>query len=243
MKKKVSFLFVLMSLLCFTISASAETFKVAIMQLPTSKMYQQLFIALGEATDNKFETEVLPVARATNMIESKMVDIQVPRIKGKNEAYNKSLKYDFSEANTGNVIAFVLYTNKENPIDIAALKNGNSKNYKIETDGANLKQFGFTAIFSAKPEQSFKKLNAKRIDGYINSQTTCDPVLKSLKLTNIKRELWDGFDVGFAIQKGQAGGKLDRILSDGIKKLQTNGKLEQIVGASNRRSKYNNWQP
>lgn len=242
MKKKIIFIFTAL-MLCFAISASAETYKVAIIQLPTSEMFKKLFIALGEATNNIFSTEVVPPARATALIEDKLVDIQVPRIKFKNDAYNNSLKYDFASASTGNVIAFVLYTDKNKPVDINNLRKGNTKNFKIETEGANINQYGFKAIFSNNAEQSFKKLSTGRIDGYINSQTTCDSILKSLKLTNIHRQLWDNFDVKFAIQKGQAGGKLDKILTEGIKKLQANGTLEQIVGESNRRSRYNDWQP
>ena len=241
--KKLLILFVFTIIPCFTLQAGAETYKVAIMQLSNTEMYEELFAALGEATNNVFEIKVVPFARATNMIENKLVDIQVPRIKGKNEQYNNSLKFDFANAKTGNTVAYVLYTNKNKPIDISDLRKGNTKSYKIETTGANMKDFGFISIFSRKADYSLQEIASGRIDGAIFSQNTGDAALKSLKLKNIRRQLWDNFDVSFTLQKGQAGGKLDKILAEGINKLRASGKLEQIISEANRKGKYNNWQP
>ena len=242
MKKRFVLLFFVASFY-FAANANAETFKVAIMKTGNAGIYTNLFTALGEATNNIFEVEIVPPARATYMIENKLVDIQAPKMKGKNEAYNRSLKYDFATAYLGNTVAMVLYTNKDKPVTIDDLKNGNITHYKIETDGANVKQFGFTAIFSANVEQSLKKIASGRIDGYINTQGNGDKTLKSLKLKNIRRQLWDVFETSFTLQKGQAGGKLDKILADGLEKIKANGKYEQIMSESNRKSKYNDWQP
>ena len=243
MKKGILYLSVISLLLCLTFTASATTYKVAIMKLPQADSYKNLFAAIGEATGNTFEIEIVPPARASNMIENKLVDVQVPRIQGKSEAYNKTLKFDFANAKVGHKAPFVLYTNKNKPIDINELKNGNPKGYKIETDGSNVKQFGFTASFSSGIKQSLQKLAAGRIDGYLNAQISTDRMLKSLKLNNIRRQLYDSFDSAFTLQKGQEGGKLDKILEEGIKKLRANGKLQEIMKGSFNSSKYDEWQP
>ena len=243
MKKFVLFLLLIMSLFCFKVQAGAENFKVAIMKLPVvAETYKNLFLAIGDATGNTFKCEIVPPARAMNMLENKQVDIQAPSIKAGNAGANSMAKADFSTQSLFPV-AFVLYTNTGKPLDITSIKNGNSGKYKIEADGSNINQFGFKAIFSGDPGQSFKKLDAGRIDGYIISQNVGDGTLKSLKLNKVRRQFWDNFYATFALQKGQAGGKLDNILADGIKKLRSNGKFEQIMGEDMRQSKFNNWQP
>ena len=243
MKKLLILLFIFTLLPNFMLSASAEIFKVALMDVPNKEMFKELFEALSEVTDNIFEVKVYPFARATNLLEENLVDIVVPKIKSNNNAFNKTLKYDFSNAKSGNVIAFVLYTNKNNPVDIDNLRKGNTKRYKIETDGPNIKYFGFTALFSRKAEHSLQAVASGRIDGCIYSQNTGDAALKKLNLKNIRRQLWEHFDVSFTLQKGQAGGKLDKILIDGINKLRANGKLELIMGEQIRTNKYKDWQP
>ena len=242
MRKKMSVLLIFISMLCFSAASGAKTYKVAILEITSANLYENLFIALGEETGNVFQTKVYPIARATYMIENNLVDIQAPRIKGKDEAYNAALKFDFA-AESISKIPFVLYTNKNKPLDVDNLRSGNSKGYKIEVFGPNVYQFGFRAIVSNKPMPSFRVLSAGRIDGYISAQDTGDEVLKSLKLTNIRRQLWDLFDISITLQKGQAGGKLDKIISEGIKKLKAKGKLDQIMSGIEDHSKYVDWQP
>ena len=244
MKKCAIVLFLFTFLFCFKVQAGAEKFKVAIMDLTpvVVEMYTDLFIAIGKATGNTFDINVYPPARAVDMLEHKKVDVQVPRVKSRNTAANKMNKAEFSRISLYPV-AFVLYTNKEKPLDIASLNNGNTKGYKIEADGSNLNFFNFRAMFSKNAAQSLMTVSAGRIDGYIISQIVGDAFLKALRLKNIKRQFWDNYLASFVLQKGQAGGKLDRILADGVNKLRKNGELEKIMGEDIRYSGFRNWQP
>ena len=242
MKKKAVLLFALLLVAGYSFKARADSFKVVVLKIPHQyETYITFFKELGEATNTVFQIEAVPPARASHMLEDKLADAMIPHLRSKNENFNKTLKIDFTTENLGDV-AFVLYTNKSKPLDINSLKNGNSKHYKIETDGSTLKWFGFDAVFSADITQSMKKLNAGRIDGCIYAQPPGDRVLKSLKYTNIKRQLWENFYSSIALQKGQQGRALDKIISEGIRKLRANGKFEQLLGRQNQGAIYNNWQ-
>ena len=141
----------------------------------------------------------------------------------------KALNYDYSTA-VMYKSSFVLFTNKSKPLDIADLKKGNTKGYKIETDISMVNQLDFTAIPSTNVEASLKKVAAGTIDGFVHSEATTDAVLKNMKVPTIKRQLYDQYDLVFPIQKGGKGGKVDKMLSDGIAKLKANGKFDQIMG-------------
>ena len=221
-------------LFCFYMTVNADTYKAAIMQLPGTENHKKLFRAIAEVTDNVFEIKVVPSSRAVNMIEEKLVDVQFPRLKGNNEDYNKTLKYDFASTSISTIV-FVLYTNKDRPIDINNLRKINSRGYKIAADGPNVNLFRFTAIFSRGADLSLQMVASGRIDGCIYSQNTGDYALRSLKLTNIRRHYWDKYATTFTLQKGQARGKLDNTLTEAIKKLHASGKLHQIYGEINRR--------
>ncbi len=133
-------------------------------------------------------------------------------------------------------MAFVLYSNKSKPIDIDNLRKGNSKGYKIETDGSIISLLGFKALPTTNIEGSFRKVDQGVIDGYIYSQL-------QIGLKSIKRELFDSFNLIFAIPKGRKGGPADLMLVEGMKKIKANGKFDAIFGEMVTGGKYNPWQP
>jgi ABC-type amino acid transport substrate-binding protein len=59
----------------------------------------------------------------------------------------------------------------------------------------------------------------------------------------VKRQLYEYYDLSFALPKGQKGNALDKLLEDAIKKLKASGKYEQIMGKFLAAVKYNDWQP
>jgi polar amino acid transport system substrate-binding protein len=222
--------------------AFAQSYKVAVAQFPGTGEMSKLIAAIGEAMNAKVDIQVVPLARVTYLIETKQVDITMPMIRLKDPDQIKQLKYDYSTATFGSS-PFVLYTNKNKPVDIANLKNGNSKGYKIETDTDNIKMFGFTALGSTNTEASLKKVNDGLIDGYILAPLIVDPILKNLKLTKIKRQFYDFFDLGFTLQKGGQGGPVDKFLTEGMKRVRDSGKYDEIMGYVNRLQGYDDWQP
>ncbi len=221
---------------------SAKEYKVAVKDLATKQIFIDLINAIGEATGNIFNIEVVPASRADYLIENKQVDIQYPIIILPDAKKQKELKYDYA----GGVIfkvAFVLYTNKDKPIDIQSLRKGNSKNYKIEVSASRMSDFEYTVIPSNNAEASLTKVSNGTTDGLIFAQPDGDALLKKLGLKNIKRQLWLEYENTFSIQKGGKGGEIDKMLKDGINKLKKSGQFEKIMGNYSKTAKYDNWQP
>jgi polar amino acid transport system substrate-binding protein len=223
-------------------AVGAQTYKAAIVQVSTSETFKSLLMAIGEEMKVTFDAQIAPGARTTFLIENKQVDVVMPSTALKAAAEIAALKYDYS-TDTIYKNAYVLYTNKGKPIDIAELKKGNPKGYKIETGGANLTLFGFTALPSTSADGSMKKVDAGAIDGYLFSQTTSDAALKAAGVKNIKRQLYDYYDLVFLLQKGSRGGPLDKLISAGIAKLKANGRFDKIIGDVAKSGQYVDWQP
>jgi hypothetical protein len=237
MKRVLSVVMLFVLVLGLATFAGAQTYKVAIMQVPAAEVYRTFIKALGEATNTTFDIQVVPPARTVYLIENKQVDLTFPLIGLKDVEKIKALKYDYSTTVVYKS-AFVLITNKSKPVDIADLKKGNTKGYKIETDVSMVNQLEFTGIPSTSVEASLKKVDSGVSDGFIHSQVTVDAVLSTLKLSNVKRQLYDYFDADFTIQKGGRGGKVDKLLADGLNKLKANGKFDAILGETVKAAQY-----
>jgi polar amino acid transport system substrate-binding protein len=226
-------------------SASAEELKAAIGQIAPQGITQltNLYTAIAEATGNTITITVVPTARGMYMVANGQVDFYGPVSASKDPKKVAALDYDYSTAVTHET-PLVLYVNKNKPISVDALKNGNKEKYNIETLLSLVEFFPFAAQPSTNAEASFKKVDSGAIDGFLYTQSTADAALKKLELKNIKRVLFDYSQGVFAIKKGGKGGHIDSILSKGIEILKANGKyftiLSEMLGPG---SKYSDWQP
>jgi hypothetical protein len=221
--------------LSFTI-VSAKEFNGAISQLPTSDMYLNLLKAIAEETNNTLNIDVVPFNRLLYLIENNQIDVGGPFIALKDVNKQNKLKFDLSTTNILDM-AFVLYMNKNKTIDINELKKGNPKKYKIETESAHVDHFEFTCTPSNNIEASLSKVDNGTIDGFIFAQGSTDMMLKKGDYKNIKRIFYDTFTLKFIIKKGTKGGEIDKILTDGMKKIKSNGKYENIIGAYAKKAK------
>ncbi len=190
--------------------------------------------AMDEKSDHQFTIEVVPFARSMNYVKSEKVDFHMPLIKLP-DSEKLQLDYDHSTATIFHV-NFVLYTNKEKPLNKNKLGD-----YKIETDRAHTAYFDFPITPSSDLLASLKRLNSGRIDGVIFADNACDPIIKTEKFENIRRELYKRFDVKIILPKGNRGGDIDNILTDLIEKLKATGEFDKIMGVID--APYNNWQP
>jgi ABC-type amino acid transport substrate-binding protein len=222
----------------------AKQFKVNIIQTPSTETPVKLLNAIAEATNNTVEIEIVPSARAIIQLESGNIDIVFPATVGFDQKKNAVLKHDFSKAIISKIV-IVLYTNKSKPIEIAALKSGNPKGFKVESTASLSNIFEFDTIVSSILEGSFKKLDKGTIDGFLYTQLSGDEQLKKLPdLKNIKRQLYGITVTTCALQKGASGGEADKMLVNGIDILKKNGKFDQIMGQSIKEmAVYNDWQP
>jgi ABC-type amino acid transport substrate-binding protein len=199
---------------------------------------------LGEDMGVTFEIKKVPIQRMINMIISNQADFGAPMLQPKDPNAAKNLPYAYSSG-VIQQMCFILYTNKDKPIDVANLRSGNSKGYKIESDVSNMQMFAFKTLQSTNPAASFKKVNDGQIDGYILGSEPGDSILRSMKaeMASVKRQLWETYDIGFILSKGEKSGETDKLLSDGLKKLKANGKLEKIMADVIKSGVYDNWQP
>lgn len=242
MIKKMSAVYVLF--LAITVSGFSQDYKVVIPQLsPTAtEVYTKAIEAIIESQGRKMTFQVVPFARAVNLIETKQADIQSASIQVPDKTKWTELKYDYSTAMLVDVV-FVLYTNKSKPVSIADIKAGNPNKLRIETDSAHLLHFPGTSP-STSIDGSLQKLAAGTIDGYIFAQGSTDGALKRLAFTNIKREFYQTLSAVFLLQKGARGGEVDRMITAGMAAIKANGKYKQIVGAyAESASQYVDWQP
>jgi ABC-type proline/glycine betaine transport system substrate-binding protein len=233
-----------MLFLLFSASAYAEPYTVLIGDIPGIESLVTLTKTLGEDMGATFEINKVPIQRMVNTIIANQADFGAPMLQLKDPNAIKNLPFMYS---TGVIqqMCFILYTNKAKPIDVDNLKNGNSKGYKIESDVANMQMFNFKTLPSTNPVASFKKVNDGLIDGYIYGTEPGDSILRANRdsMKNIKRQLWDTYDIGYALAKGDKFKQTDKLLSDGLKKLKANGKLDKIMADVIKAGVYDDWQP
>ncbi len=189
--------------------------------------------AMEKAYGKKIIRQVVPFARSMNNIIEGEVDFHMPLIKLP-DSKSKKLPYDYS-AETIFHVNFVLYSHKDKPLDMKQMKT-----YKLETDRAHINYFEFPIAASSGIDSSLKKLAAKRIDGFIFADFATDPVLKQMNSKEIKRQLFKVYDVKIILKKGDAGGTLDRKLSEIIGKLRESGEYDKIMSSIEKA--YDNWQ-
>jgi polar amino acid transport system substrate-binding protein len=234
-------LLVMIILVVMAVIACPQEYTVALKELPTTRFYLALLNALSGEMGIKLDVRIVPSARADYLVATDRVDMDVPVLDVEDFArpsrqcdYGSTVFYES---------AFVLFSVKGKTIDIKNLLDGNSKRYSIEADIAIASQLGFSASPSTTIEGSLKKVNEGKIDGFIFSQTSTDPIARKLSLPNVKRQLYKNFNLYYALKKGERGGTLDKLITGGIDRLKGNGKYEQTMGELIAAAKYNDWQP
>lgn len=234
------------AILILSIAASvhAQPYTVLIGDIPGIDSLLSMTKTLGEDMNVKLDIKKVPIQRMVNMIIDKEADFGAPMLRIKDPNIVKNLPFDYS---TGVIqqMCFILYTNKSRPVDIADLKKGNGKNFKIESDIANAQMFPFKTMPSTNPAASLQKVNDGLIDGYIMGVAPADDILRANigKLKNIRRQLWDIYDIGYVLPKGAKGGAIDKFITDGLKKMNSSGKLKKILADVIKSGVYDDWQP
>ncbi len=243
--RRIAGLLALIVTAIFAANASAQTYSVVIGDLQGIESLEQLVETMGVDMGVTLNMKRVPMPRLTATVQEKQADFGTPMLYLKDPAVIKNLPFDYSTA-VINKMCFILYTNKGKPIDVANLRKGNSKKYKIESDIANAQMFGFATLPSTNIVGSLKKVNDGLIDGYIMGTSPADDIIKAAKgeYANVKRQLWDIYDTGFAIPKGARGGPVDKFLVAGMAKMVSSGKLTAIMGdATVLVGTYVDWQP
>lgn len=204
------------------------------------------FVDLVKAMDNAYEGSIIrgvyPFPRSIDNVISGKADFHLPMIRNKLVSVS-SLPYDYSTDKLG-YVCFVIYSNKEKPISVDKIKQAKTSSsfpLKLETSGGFDGYFDFPIKPAMSIESALKKVNLKRIDGFIFAQEECDHITKEAKLGNIHRELYDRFDDVFIIPKGSAGKEIDSILTTILAKMKADGTLAKLHDRVH--PDFQQWQP
>lgn len=127
----------------------------------------------------------------------------------------------------------ILYTNRARPLDPMALQG-----HRIEVTQSMAATFTFPTIVSAGPEESFARLNAREIGGYINAEGVADAALKKSGLRSIHRHLYREIDGYAMIGSGPRAAELDAFFATAIKRAKEHPDYRMMQERT-----YGEWQP
>ena len=227
-------------MLLSVIPTRAADLKVSLAKMPVyaesvdKGVLVDLVKAMAKTSGKSIEIQVVPFNRSIRDVIEGKADFHMPLIK--NEIIDeKELDYAYAKEKISDV-NFVLYTNKNKPIDRSKLKD-----YKIETDLAHVSYFDFPIKGSTRIDGSLKKVNAGRIDGFIFADSVSDPIIKKEGLNNIHRELYKVFNSDIVLPKGEKGKATDAFLTETIEKMRADGSFDKITAPIV--VPYDDWQP
>jgi polar amino acid transport system substrate-binding protein len=228
------------SLMLLALPAGAADMKASLAKMPvyaetTDKgVLVDLVKAMSKTSGKDIQIQVVPFNKSMHDVVDGKADFHMPLIKPENVDESK-LDYANSKETIFHV-NFVLYTNKNKPIDKSKLKDS-----RIETDLAHVDYFDFPIKGSTRIDSSLKKVDAGRIDGFIFADFASDPIIKKEGMKNIHRELYKVFDVKIILPKGDKGKATDAFLTETIQKMRTDGSFDKIMSPIDQ--PYSDWQP
>jgi len=234
-------LFLLLGILFInTITYAAQPYKASLAFLKFSAENKDKGILVdlvkywAEIIQHPIDITVSPFPRSLNNVISQHTDFHLPLIKN---PYKKEeeLQFDYSTASLFTV-NFVLYTNKNRPIDIK-----NIQQYIIYTDRAHSDLFNFKVHPITHIDSALYMLNVGRIDGFIFADVEVDPLLKQLKFKTIQRQLFKVYDVHAVLPKGKKGGEIDKMIQEAMNTIKRTQQWEKLLGKHY--PHYQDWQP
>ena len=211
--------------------------------------------ALAKKLQQDIDIQIVPFSRSIYYVSTNKVDFHLPFIKANikpppspvaqkksnNEQKYKQAKeyatnFIYSDE-TINHVNFVLYSHKDSLINIDKIHD-----YKIETDTAHLSYFDGVDMASDCILCSLKKVQFKMTDGYIFADSSTDPLLRLNKkiLPNIKRQLYQRFEVKVLFPNTEQGHKLNKRISAVISEMRSTGELAKLLSSID--LPYEDWQ-
>ncbi len=244
MKRLRILIFALTVAVMFGHTTRAEDWRASLAEMPLSATqddvgnmagaYVELIKAIDKLAGTKTKITIAPFKRSLHNLKSNIADYHIPLIEIPGQGA-ESLPYRFS-TETLFQVAFVLYTNKNNPVDINRLGD-----FLIATDRAHTSFFPFQVQGLGCLPCAIKMVNVGHLDGFIFAQNEIDPFINEYNLSNVHRQLYKNFDVKIVLPKSAAGRKIDSVFSHYIKKLRKTGEYDQIMAPVV--SPYRDWQP
>lgn len=215
-----------------------------LVESPEKGYYVDLVKAIdGLYTDGNIKIVANPIARAQQLVAANEADFYLPKVITKYTDTSK-MPYHVITKPIGHS-AFVLYSNVNKKLtkeDLdKAMDKGGEFQYKLESTPGLKESFKYPYSVSNSVEESIKKVDSGRIDGFIWAQEDVDSYLNSAKVKSIYRSHFYDFDDVIVLAKNDKSEKIDKALTECIEKLESLGKLSDIY--SNIHVPYKEWQP
>jgi polar amino acid transport system substrate-binding protein len=193
---------------------AAAPLRISVAEFPdgvyTPTLVELLRLSATRTGEASAEIVTAPFARSLAALMEGRADLHLPMLR---PPHPENLPFSLATA-TLDEAPFVLYTNKDKPIDIASLHTPGK--YRIETDIAHVDYFDIPVTGGANAASSLKKVDTGRIDGYIFSANSCDPIVVAEGLKNIHRTLYRVFQVTGVLPKGGVGNPADQWLTAAV---------------------------
>lgn len=220
--------------------AKAKPFKASLALLPIAAqsrdegMMVELIKLWEKNIHQRITIQVYPFKRSIRTVIDRKADFHLPLIKSPYQ-HHSTQDFDYSSSSIFSV-NFVLYSNKNNPVDADKLTD-----HVIYTDASHSNLFNFKILSDYSVESSFKKLARGRIDGYIFADVEADPVLKKLGYSHIKRQLYKVYQVHAVLPKGASGNSTDKMITKAMSIIKQNGQWAKLMNPVYHQ--YIDWQP
>ncbi|MFT5759933.1 MAG: polar amino acid transport system substrate-binding protein [Alteromonadaceae bacterium] len=222
--------------------AWADTLKVSIPKMKTHATNKDKGVlvdftkALAIHLKQNVDIQLVPFSRSIYYVSTGKVDFHLPLIKPLDNSTGGHESIIYSDE-TIFYVNFVLYSHKDKPINVANLSK-----YKIETESAHLSFFPDVKLGSDCIICSLKKVQYKVTDGYLFADSSTDPILLENKsfLTDMKRQLYQRFEVKVVFPNNAKGNKLNKQISDIIVNMRLSGELDKLLAVVD--FPYSDWQ-
>ncbi len=222
---------------------SVRDLKASLAELPVlaETPTQGLLVDLVKSMDKAYKKgniniQVLPFRRSIRDVVQGRADFHLPILKNPDVSKN-SLPYIHSTVTIFHVI-FALYTHRDHPVELDDL---GKPDIWIETDSAHTELFTFPIHPSPSLENSLRKLEVRRIDGFIFAAKESDALIQRLKLKNVESRLYKKFEVKIALARGNKSILIDSVLTKIFQAIHNSGDYRRIMGNLNRF--YETWTP
>ncbi len=177
---------------------------------------------LDAETKTRSQIIVQPFSRCLHSVAEGDADIMLPMIETAG-IETKNLKLSRERIFR---VTFSLYTKSKITLSPEVLAS-----LKIETDLAHVGSFDFPVIGSASLENSFRKLDAGRIDGVLFARYESDLTISRLGLSGLVGQDYATYPVHAVLGQSPNSVRAEKWLSSGIDAIRAHGDINKVFAA------------
>lgn len=202
-------------------------------------VYSGGFVELAQAMDEAYDEGkikilgIYPFKRCLLMVEKGKADAQLP-LMNREAGAGKGLIFSTTPIGT---LTAVLYSRADKPAP--DLNHPDIYSFDVLRGNTESAQSELGEVSSI--ESGMLKVLTGRSDGFIIPQDEGDAFIRSRRLKNLRRQLDRREPIHLVFRQGPEAEVLDRIFTDIITRLETDGRLRDIMDRIHR--PFEDWQP